>query len=70
MGNCKVNECTKKNVPIIGDCKFCQGQFCLNHRLVETHKCPCMESCRQQAMNKNANVLLKNKCVSTKIDIL
>lgn len=67
---CKVKECNKKSVSIIGECKFCQGKYCLNHRLVETHQCPCMESCRQQALLKNANTLLKNKCTSSKINII
>lgn len=67
---CKVKECTKKGIEIIGTCKFCTKTFCLNHRLVELHSCSQIQTCRQQALSKNTNVLLKNKCTSTKIDIL
>lgn len=67
---CNVKECMKKNAPVVGDCKFCGKMFCLNHRLVETHQCSLIESCRQQAIAKNTNALLKNKCISIKIDTI
>ena len=67
---CKVKECGKRAAEIVGTCKFCRGEYCLNHRIVETHSCSGMETCRQQALSKNTNVLLKNKCTSTKINII
>lgn len=65
---CNLDECNKKTATIVGHCKFCNNFYCLNHRLVESHLCSNMQSCRIQALNKNTNSLLKNKCVSTKIN--
>ena len=67
---CKVKECNKKGVDIIGICNFCNKIYCLTHRLVETHNCACIETCRQQAFIKNTNTLLKNKCTITKINAI
>jgi predicted nucleic acid binding AN1-type Zn finger protein len=64
---CHVKECSRKTVEVVGECKFCKNRFCLKHRLVELHECPFMESCIQQAKNKNENILLRNKCTSIKI---
>ena len=32
---CKVKECGKRAAEIVGTCKYCRGEYCLNHRLVE-----------------------------------
>ncbi|KAK3946013.1 hypothetical protein QBC46DRAFT_370578 [Diplogelasinospora grovesii] len=36
---CSFNDCKVAAQRISGDCAFCQGHFCNNHRLLEDHKC-------------------------------
>jgi len=64
---CKFSDCKRKPVLIIGDCKFCTGKFCAQHRLPETHNCINIKDCRQQSFDKNKEKLLKEKCVGTKV---
>jgi len=64
---CHVKECSKRIAEIVGECKFCQLKFCLGHRLVELHQCTFIKSCIDQATRKNENMLLKNKCTSSKV---
>ena len=35
---CKEDGCNRA-VCLIGDCRYCDGKFCLKHRLPETHAC-------------------------------
>lgn len=66
---CNFTEC-KNKLNLIEECKFCENKFCLSHRLVETHHCSNIDLCIQQAVSKNINVLLKDKCTSTKINVI
>ncbi len=36
---CDFKECRQAAQRISGDCGFCNGHFCNNHRLLEDHKC-------------------------------
>ncbi len=40
---CEFKECKLPAQRISGDCGFCQGHFCNNHRLLEDHKCRNLE---------------------------
>ena len=64
---CKFIGC-KKSVVIIGSCKFCNKTFCGEHRLVEDHECKCINRCRDEAIEKNALLVISGKCVANKIE--
>ncbi|KXX73745.1 AN1-type zinc finger protein TMC1 [Madurella mycetomatis] len=36
---CSFQDCKAAAQRIAGDCTFCEGHFCNNHRLLEDHKC-------------------------------
>jgi hypothetical protein len=38
--------------PIVGDCKLCDAQFCLSHRIPESHACKSMAANREE-VSKN-----------------
>jgi predicted nucleic acid binding AN1-type Zn finger protein len=59
--------CGKKNAYIIGNCKFCNNCFCLNHRLPESHNCEKLQECCEIAREKNKIKLMNEKCVASKI---
>jgi hypothetical protein len=40
---CSFEGCKTPAQRIVGDCGFCQGHFCSNHRLLEDHKCQNLE---------------------------
>lgn len=40
---CSFEECKLPAQRIVGDCTFCDGHFCSNHRLLEDHKCQNLE---------------------------
>jgi hypothetical protein len=40
---CSFKDCKVAAQRISGDCAFCNGHFCNNHRLLEDHKCSNLE---------------------------
>jgi hypothetical protein len=40
---CTNTGCKRKRSPIVGDCGFCKGHYCDQHRLLEDHKCSGLE---------------------------
>ncbi|TAQ84677.1 hypothetical protein B7494_g6998 [Chlorociboria aeruginascens] len=54
---CEVDGCKERAQRIIGDCTFCQGHFCGDHRLLEDHKCSGLEDCKQEARDLNTTKL-------------
>jgi ubiquitin C len=64
---CAFGDCTAKPVLVIGDCKYCNSQFCGAHRLPETHSCTGMQACRDVHFNKLKTKLENEKCVSNKV---
>lgn len=40
---CSFEDCKSVAQRIVGDCTFCEGSFCKNHRLLEDHKCQNLE---------------------------
>ena len=67
-GKCETEteDCTKRTVLVVGDCKFCSKHFCAKHRLPELHKCSGLDSCKKASFEKNANKLMSEKCVEGK----
>jgi hypothetical protein len=63
----KCATCGNKCSVIIGDCKFCKCNFCLNHRLPETHNCININICKSKAFILNSNKVISEKCVASKI---
>ncbi|PQE19155.1 an1-type zinc finger protein [Rutstroemia sp. NJR-2017a BBW] len=51
---CTLKDCKDKALPIVGDCGFCNKNFCGKHRLLEDHKCDGLESCRKESHERNA----------------
>ncbi|KAL2255689.1 hypothetical protein VTK26DRAFT_2880 [Humicola hyalothermophila] len=51
---CSFEDCKAAARPISGDCDFCKGRFCNNHRLLEDHKCQNLEDCKREAFERNA----------------
>ncbi|KAK4113882.1 hypothetical protein N656DRAFT_797092 [Canariomyces notabilis] len=58
---CSFEDCKAAAQRISGDCAFCQGHFCNNHRLLEDHKCRNLEDCKREAFEQNANQLYKER---------
>ncbi|MCJ1455455.1 hypothetical protein MMC28_005810 [Mycoblastus sanguinarius] len=54
---CTFKECKNGAQRIIGDCSFCQGHFCGNHRMLEDHKCSGLEDCKKESHDRNAETL-------------
>ena len=59
--------CKKKATLIIGHCKYCDLDFCVAHRIPETHACSGIELCKMIDANRNTAQLLACKCVASKI---
>ncbi|KAH3766007.1 ubiquitinfusion protein [Pelomyxa schiedti] len=66
-GKCTIPECKKRAVLLVGDCKYCSGHFCPEHRLPEDHTCTGMDTCRAVHFNKNKDKLMSEKCVSSQV---
>lgn len=64
---CFNDNCSKKIALIIGDCIYCNEQFCLKHRLPESHDCKNKKLCNLSYYEKNKSKLLKNALTSKKI---
>lgn len=43
---CNAKDCKEAAQRIVGDCGFCKGHYCGNHRLLEDHKCSGLEDVR------------------------
>ena len=59
--------CQQKSATIVGNCRYCQLNYCSAHRLPESHLCPNMEDCKRQSFEKNSHTVLSGKCVALKI---
>lgn len=66
---CGYADCTKPNAKFVGDCNFCNGHFCSNHRLMESHSCAGLDSCKEQLHQRNADKLNKEQTIASKIQI-
>ncbi|CAL9734668.1 AN1-type zinc finger protein Tmc1p [Monosporozyma servazzii] len=66
---CLYADCTKPNAKFVGDCNFCNGHFCSNHRLMESHNCVGLDNCKEQLHQRNADKLNKEQTIAPKIQI-
>ena len=57
---CVMIDCRAQAATIVGVCKYCKGKFCLIHRLPESHQCPCMQSCRDEHLQRLTDQLNKD----------
>jgi predicted nucleic acid binding AN1-type Zn finger protein len=66
-GRCGVEECKKRPVLVVGDCKYCSGHFCADHRLPEDHACTGMDKCKTRSFQANESKLMHEKCVGSRV---
>lgn len=66
---CFYPKCTKPIAKFIGDCDFCNGHFCSSHRLMESHNCRGLDTCKEQSHQRNADKLSKERTIASKIQI-
>merc|ERR1712196_604447 len=64
---CLLDGCKGRVVAMIGTCKWCQQNFCQEHRLPEAHACPGIESCKQASFDINASKNGAYACNQTKM---
>merc|ERR1712146_759894 len=64
---CLLEGCSGRVVAMIGTCKWCNNNFCQEHRLPECHACPGIESCKKAAFDINAAKNGAVKCNSSKM---
>ena len=62
----KCHLCKHKAAVIIGHCKYCDLDFCVAHRIPETHNCSGIELCQKECKARNTAQLLASKCVASK----
>ncbi|CCD25379.1 Tmc1p NDAI_0F00600 [Naumovozyma dairenensis CBS 421] len=66
---CYYGDCISPIAKFIGECKFCDRQFCSRHRLLETHSCEGLVSCKEEMHKKNADKLSAERTKNQKIEI-
>jgi len=64
---CALSECKKKVAIIIGECKNCELNYCIEHRLPEDHCCEKIEEKKQAALKIFKKKIMSEKCVDDKI---
>lgn len=66
---CFYPDCTNIASKFIGDCDFCNGHYCSNHRLMESHHCNGLDTCKEKLHQRNADKLNKEQTLVPKIQI-
>ncbi|KAI4517582.1 hypothetical protein EV122DRAFT_261731 [Schizophyllum commune] len=61
------DHCNQAALRMIGSCPHCNAHFCGSHRLPEHHACNQLESCRQQAFDRNKAKLESERTVASKM---
>ncbi|KAH8106743.1 hypothetical protein BXZ70DRAFT_914904 [Cristinia sonorae] len=59
--------CNSAVLRLVGQCPHCRAEFCAQHRMPEHHSCQNLESCRQQAFEKNKAKLESERTVASKM---
>ncbi|EMD38442.1 hypothetical protein CERSUDRAFT_82695 [Gelatoporia subvermispora B] len=59
--------CNSAVLRLVGQCPHCRAEFCSAHRMPEHHNCQNLESCRQQAFEKNKAKLESERTVASKM---
>ncbi|KAF2150012.1 ubiquitin-like protein [Myriangium duriaei CBS 260.36] len=63
---CNFKDCKDRAQPIVGDCGFCAGHFCGKHRMLESHACAGLETCKEEEKRRNRERLEKERTVAIK----
>lgn len=66
---CAFEDCKEVAKKVIGDCEFCEGVFCSKHRLLESHNCVGLKSCKEEMRQRNAEKLEEERTKTRKISI-
>ncbi|KAG7807661.1 hypothetical protein KL921_003956 [Ogataea angusta] len=64
---CSFESCNSAPLRMVGDCSFCNGKFCSKHRLLESHKCKGLQSCKEKSYERNALKLQSEQTVASKV---
>lgn len=64
---CEFENCKKPTLLTVGYCKYCKGNFCNIHRIVEQHLCKNISTCRFETMEKYRKKILDGKCIGAKV---
>ena len=63
---CQFKDCKDRAQPIVGDCGFCSGHYCGKHRMLESHACSGLETCKEEEKRRNRERLEKERTVAIK----
>ncbi|THX14448.1 ubiquitin-like protein [Aureobasidium pullulans] len=63
---CQFKDCKDAAQRIVGDCGFCNGHFCGKHRMLESHACTGLETCKEEEKQRNRERLEKERTVAIK----
>ena len=66
MNVCQYSPCSNR-VSIVGVCKICPLKLCSKHRLPEVHSCSGLSMLQSTLKLKNAQNLMNNKTLASKI---
>ncbi|KAH3671044.1 hypothetical protein OGAPHI_000755 [Ogataea philodendri] len=64
---CSFETCHSAPLRMVGDCSFCQGKFCSKHRLLESHNCKGLQTCKEKSYERNALKLQSEQTVASKV---
>lgn len=67
----KKNKCAfencKKKIGLLNKCKYCNLEFCNNHRLIFEHNCPHQNKHKTEKLDLLSKNLLEQKHINQKI---
>ncbi|KAI0082748.1 hypothetical protein K474DRAFT_1633060 [Panus rudis PR-1116 ss-1] len=61
------DRCKEAVLRLVGQCPHCRQEYCGTHRMPEHHACTNLESCRQQAFDKNKAKLEAERTTTSKM---
>ena len=64
---CNVKGCKGRIVLMIGNCKWCNLDYCQEHRIPECHNCSGLDDCKKNSFERN-EILNNVSCQFKKID--
>lgn len=50
---CNVKGCKGRIVAMVGNCKWCNLDYCQEHRIPECHNCSGLEDCKKNSFERN-----------------
>jgi len=64
---CAYGTCIRRPLPVAGDCRECEREFCPAHRQCEQHECAGLLQHRVALARANGERLMAQRCVTKKI---